>query len=252
VQGPEQPMEHDFQTFQPSLGILPPAQRALWERLREVTRMGFVLYGGTAVALRLGHRQSVDFDFFTERAFVHAEVLGKFPSPPAPMVLQEAPGTLTLQVEAPADSPAPGSPDPGRPDPVRPDPVKLSFFTVGTGRIGVPEWTGDGAILVASSLDLMAHKLKVLLQRLEKKDYLDLHALLAGGGSLEAGLAGARALFGRAFQPAEALKALGYFKGGDLHELPGSVREDLIRAAAGVRHLPDPPAVLPGLGGSPA
>jgi hypothetical protein len=34
--------------------ILPPAQR-----------LGFVLYGGTAIALRLGHRSSVDFDFFT-------------------------------------------------------------------------------------------------------------------------------------------------------------------------------------------
>jgi len=29
--------------------------------------MGYFLYGGTALALRFGHRQSMYFDFFTER-----------------------------------------------------------------------------------------------------------------------------------------------------------------------------------------
>lgn len=35
----------------------------------EVARRSFVLYGGTAVALYLGHRESVDFDFFTHLTF---------------------------------------------------------------------------------------------------------------------------------------------------------------------------------------
>ncbi len=30
------------------------------------TNQGFVLYGGTAIALRLAHRPSVDFDFFND------------------------------------------------------------------------------------------------------------------------------------------------------------------------------------------
>jgi len=52
----------------PKLEILPPAQLALWpETARWADR--FVLYGGTAIALRHGHRQSVDFDFFSERPF---------------------------------------------------------------------------------------------------------------------------------------------------------------------------------------
>jgi hypothetical protein len=29
----------------------------------------FVLYGGTALALRLGHRASEDFDFFSKQGF---------------------------------------------------------------------------------------------------------------------------------------------------------------------------------------
>ncbi|NNN14779.1 MAG: hypothetical protein HKL82_02845 [Acidimicrobiaceae bacterium] len=46
------------------LSVLPPEQLALWPRLGPLRDLGMVLYGGTAVALRCGHRQSVDFDFF--------------------------------------------------------------------------------------------------------------------------------------------------------------------------------------------
>lgn len=37
----------------------------------------FYLAGGTAAALYLGHRDSVDFDFFTEKAFNHSELLSQ-------------------------------------------------------------------------------------------------------------------------------------------------------------------------------
>ncbi len=48
---------------EPFLSVLPTPQRALWEELSSVPA-DFVLYGETAIALQLGHRQSVDFDFF--------------------------------------------------------------------------------------------------------------------------------------------------------------------------------------------
>src|SRR5262245_60249590 len=54
--------------FDPRLDILPDAQRELWPQLSAAPRLSFVLYGGTAVALHLGHRQSVDFDFFPVRS----------------------------------------------------------------------------------------------------------------------------------------------------------------------------------------
>ncbi|QQO57451.1 MAG: hypothetical protein N838_32975 [Thiohalocapsa sp. PB-PSB1] len=44
------------------LSILPASQLALWPTLAQVPKR-LVLYGGTAIALRLGHRQSVDFGF---------------------------------------------------------------------------------------------------------------------------------------------------------------------------------------------
>ena len=40
--------------FVPNLNILPTAQRALWPDLGE-TPEEFTLYGGSALALRLGH-----------------------------------------------------------------------------------------------------------------------------------------------------------------------------------------------------
>jgi hypothetical protein len=49
--------------FKPNLSILPEPQRRLWAELSNTPKT-FVLYRGTALALRLGHRQSEDFDFF--------------------------------------------------------------------------------------------------------------------------------------------------------------------------------------------
>jgi hypothetical protein len=43
----------------PRLDILPTAQKEIWPDLSAAPRLSLVLYGGTAVALHLGHRQSV-------------------------------------------------------------------------------------------------------------------------------------------------------------------------------------------------
>src|SRR5258708_2909457 len=54
--------------FTPNLKILPQGQRELWPLLAAVPTR-FTLYGGTASAIQLGHRESVDFDFFSSQAF---------------------------------------------------------------------------------------------------------------------------------------------------------------------------------------
>lgn len=79
-----------------------------------------------------------------------------------------------------------------------------------------PEISNDGVAQVASPLDLLATKLKVLLQRAERKDDLDVATLLEAGLSLADGLAAANALYGSSFPPEEALKALVTFADGDL------------------------------------
>ncbi len=236
VAGASNPLSR-FQAFQPRMEILPPSQRALWPSLRPLAAMGFVLYGGTAIALRLGHRESVDFDFFTERPFDHQSLMTALPFASGALVLQAEPNTLTLSVTLP-----------DHPD----HPVKVSFFGGLTmGRIGMPERTEDGVILAASLPDLLATKLKVMHQRLEKKDYQDIHGLLSVGCSLPDALAGASALFGKAFQPRVTLTALTYFKGGNLEELSPEVQKDLIRVAAAVESVPNNASISPVLGVTP-
>ena len=49
--------------------VMPVSQRALLRRLGPVaTRHNFYLGGGTAVAIHIGHRRSVDLDWFTSDA----------------------------------------------------------------------------------------------------------------------------------------------------------------------------------------
>jgi len=212
-------------TFIPNITILPPAQRRLWSQMAATVDLGFVLYGGTAIALRLGHRTSVDFDFFSTDALDRGALRDALPFLKRATVLQDQPDTWTVLT---ADE-APDSPT-----------VKLSFFG-GTdfGRVGEPDVTDDGVLQVAALDDLMATKVKVVLQRVEAKDYRDVAAMTAAGVSLSRGLAAARVMFGPAFQPSEALKALTYFEDGDLETLSGEDRRRLIEAVRAVRDLPD-------------
>jgi hypothetical protein len=110
--------------------------------------------------------------------------------------------------------------------------VKLSLFGAITfGRVGEPATTDDGVLRVASFLDLAGTKIKVLLQRVEAKDYLDVAALLGTGCSLEQILGAARALFGASFNPLLAQKTLAYFEGGDLAGLPEGTKRLLVTEA---------------------
>ena len=240
-------------TFVPRVEILPVAQRTLWSDLAGLGALGYVLYGGTALALRLGHRPSVDFDFFSDRSLDKAALRAACPFIARSTVLQDSPDTFTVLTPLTPLTPLmpPDHPDPNaaRAAELTPrDEVKLSFFGgIGFGRVGVPELTADGVAQVASLDDLMATKLKVLLQRVEAKDYVDIAALLTHGVALDRGLAGARLLFGPAFQPSECLKALVYFHGGDLETLSPEIQQNLIGAAAAVGPLPQLTLVAPTL-----
>jgi hypothetical protein len=84
--------------FTPRLDILPEPQRRLWPELAE-TPSHFVLYGGTAIALRLGHRQSVDFDFLSPMTFEPKFLLEDLKYLRAAQVSRSAPNDLTATVD---------------------------------------------------------------------------------------------------------------------------------------------------------
>ncbi len=209
--------------FTPNLSILPEPQRQLWGELRD-TPKEFVLYGGTALALRLGHRQSEDFDFFSNKPFQPNSLRDRIPYLRHAEMTQFQDNTLTAIV---GDGP-----------------VKLSFFgSLGMKRVQDPDIAEENGIQIASLLDLLASKLKTVQSRAEAKDYRDIVASFEAGLSLAEGLAAAAAIYGKDFNGVLSLKALTFFEDGDLPTLASTVRKRLLEAATSV-NLRELPAVV--------
>jgi hypothetical protein len=186
--------------FTPKLEILPAAQRTLWNELKD-TPSHFVLYGGTALALRLGHRSSEDFDFFSNHSFTPGLLQKAIPFLRGAEVTQSEPNTLTAIVD-------------------RSGPTKISFFgALELNRVQDPDVAPDNRIQVASMLDVAATKMVTIQQRAQSRDYEDIEAILAAGISLAEALAAATSVYGQQFNGALSLKALTYFADGDLPQL---------------------------------
>lgn len=139
--------------FKPRTDVLPAAQKEIWTELAAAPGLGLVLYGGTAVALHLGHRVSVDFDFFNAASLDKVRIALSFPFMSNAVVIQEAEDTLVAIATMASGT------------------VKVSFFGgISIGRVNDPVQTEDGILLVASLEDLLATKLKAILDRAEAKD----------------------------------------------------------------------------------
>jgi hypothetical protein len=211
----------ELEMFKPNLSILPEPQRQLWAELRNTPKT-FVLYGGTALALRLGHRQSEDFDFFSNLPFHPNALRDSVSYLKHAEMTQFQENTLTAIVD-------------------RNGPVKLSFFgSLGIKRVQDPDVVKENGVQVASMLDILASKLKTVQLRAQAKDYRDVLGTLDSGLSLAEGLAAAAAIYGKDFNGALSLKALTFFEDGDLPSLTSTVQKRLLEAATSVnlRELP--------------
>jgi hypothetical protein len=219
--------------FAPRIDILPPPQRRLWDELADVPQE-FVLYGGTALALHLGHRESVDFDFFGNKPLDPAKLVPAVPFLAGAIVTQREPNTFSCTVD-------------------RGGVVKLSFFGLpGIPRLAPPLIAPDIGLQVASLLDLGGTKASVVQVRAEAKDYIDIDALLTDGRiDLPTALAAGRAIYGTQFNPQSTLKALSYFEDGNLRRLTQSVKDRLAKAARDVDLDRLPVIAAPNRGGNP-
>jgi Nucleotidyl transferase AbiEii toxin, Type IV TA system len=207
-------------SFEPKTDILPKAQQEIWPLLGPAPGLSFVLYGGTAVALHLGHRISVDFDFFRTEPLDKKDIETSFAFMHDAQTIQEDENTLVVI------------------SPMQSGPVKISFFGgVAIGRINEPLRTNDATLLVASLEDLLITKLKVILDRAEAKDYRDISAMLSAGISLEKALGAFAKMYGK--DPGLPLRAMGFFKDGDLPSLPKSDQDILRKARDRVSEIPD-------------
>jgi hypothetical protein len=165
----------------------------VWDELAEVPSE-FVLYRRTAIALHLGHRQSVDFDFFGDRPLDPDRLALGIRFLAGATITQRAPNTLGCVVD-------------------RDGPVRLSFFGLpDLVRLRPPLVAPDNGVRVASLLDLAGTKASVVQMRAEAKDYIDIDALLMDGRiDLPAALASARDLWGTV-QPADHTQSAVLFR----------------------------------------
>jgi hypothetical protein len=197
--------------FKPRTDILPAAQQEIWRGLAAAPELALVLYGGTAVALHLGHRVSVDFDFFSSASLNKEQIGASFAFMRGATTIQEDTNTLVVIAAMPSG------------------PVKVSFFGgLGLGRLNNPLRTEDSILLVASMEDLLATELNAMLDRAESKDYRDIAAMLFAGVSLERALGAFAKMYDK--DPALPLRAMGFFEDGDLPSLSKSDRV-ILRAA---------------------
>jgi hypothetical protein len=131
-------------------------QRVLADLGPLLSRRGFYLAGGTAVALHLGHRRSVDLDWFTAEAIPDPmRLAGDLRGQGIAFVTgQVAPGTLHGSVHG----------------------LRLSFLEYRYPLLAaLRRW--PGGIHLAARADLAAMKLAAVAQRGAKKDFVDVYAL---------------------------------------------------------------------------
>lgn len=176
---------------------------------------GFYLAGGTAVALRFGHRRSVDFDWFAP-TFENADAL----------TTRIAKRGLTLKVGQTEAGTIIGSIDG----------VKISFFQYRHPLVDPVDFWPDCGIDIASARDLQAMKLLAIAQRGSRKDFVDVHELLQQGASLRDMLQAFDAKFSA--DRISVLRGLTYFDDAEAEPMPEmlttrewkTVRSDITRA----------------------
>ena len=215
----------------PRLDCLPAAQRALWPELGAAlssgARGGFVLYGGTALALRLGHRQSEDFDFFRAEPFDPDELRRSLPLLKGAEVEQMADNTLSVALRGSG--------------------TRLSFFGGLDMRAVFAAEQAGGGLSVASAGDVFGCKCAAVQRRAVFKDYFDIGAILEQTEhTLADGLSFAAAIYGDGFAPQLTLRALSYFDDLD-QPLPEDKQQHILAAVRSVDlvKLPAAPAKGP-------
>lgn len=182
--------------------ILPTSQRRLWDELSDVPA-SFILYGGTAIALYLGHRESIYFDLFGAEPFDPDELYETISFLKNSQVIQKAENTLTCLLNLLS-------------------PVQVSFFgTPKIKQLETPITIPGNNLKIASLLDLAGMKASVVQKRTEVKDYIDIDALIQHGAvNLPMALSAGESIYGKSFNPEITLKSLSYYEDGNLKTLP--------------------------------
>lgn len=173
--------------------ILPDKQKKAWKAL--VTHkalwesLGYYLAGGTALALQLGHRHSIDFDFFSKTKDTAEKVIAEFEGTPDFIVRESDVNTVHGELGG----------------------VKISI--IGGYKYDTVEElirTEDG-IYLATVKELAAMKLLAITHRATIRDYLDLAVIIRDVAPLKDLLAISSVKYGDKFNIMIPLRALSSF-----------------------------------------
>ena len=175
--------------------ILTKNQRELLSLISTFSK-NFYLVGGTAIALYLGHRQSIDFDLFTRSDIKNRGIKEKIKKNRFSIqkVLYEDSIQLHLIVNS----------------------VKLTFYSYPYNIVAENDF--DTIIKMPTLLDLAAMKAFALGRRAKWKDYVDLYFILKQRFTLDEISDRATQLFSKFFNKKQFCEQLSYFEDIDYTE----------------------------------
>jgi hypothetical protein len=137
------------------LDILDKKRIGLLPNLKFLKEAGFYLAGGTALALYIGHRVSIDFDFYAPEGFDSQKILRKFEKSKIIVnLIQAEEDTLIFKASG----------------------IEISLFTY-PYRLVMP-LTKTEYLDMASLEDIAAMKIVAIIQRGIRRDYIDLYFLI--------------------------------------------------------------------------
>jgi hypothetical protein len=155
----------------------------------------FYLVGGTAIALQIGHRRSIDFDLFTNKKLNHKRIYDKITSYKYPtVVMRRVEEQFNLMIFD----------------------VKFTFFQF---PFPIPtQLIMKGYPKMPTLLDLAAMKAYALGRMAKWKDYVDLFFIIRDFHSIDEISKRATVLFGDLFSEKQFRAQLCYFKDIDYRE----------------------------------
>lgn len=155
----------------------------------------FGLVGGTAIALHIGHRESVDFDLFSLSEFENHKIRAKIVrAKRIAKILRDEDGQYTMEI----------------------GPVKLTFFHYSFKIDFLEDF--ENIIKLPDILTLAAMKAYALGRRPKWKDYVDLYFILKDHFSIKEICDKSDKIFGKEFNEKLFRRQLSYFDDMDYRE----------------------------------
>ena len=137
------------------LSVLDKKRKDLLNKLGFLKDYGFYLAGGTSLALQIGHRTSLDFDFYTKKEFEPPRLREEFDKRFKKVrEIHVAEGTLILDIEG----------------------IELSFFKYPYKLVKPCLKLED--VNLASVEDIAAMKILAISQRGKRRDFIDIYFLI--------------------------------------------------------------------------